>query len=197
MADADAAVTTGGGPFSVPVAPVPAPRRRRWVRAVVMAAIVLGALAGAGVVTFGLVFDTYLIPSASMEPAVQEGDRIIVRGISGDEVHRGDIVIVRVEAPGGGRSMEVIKRVVAVGGEEIGTTPDGRVTIDGEPLDEPYLAPRTVTTDLPTQVVPEGHLFVMGDNRPNSHDSRADGPLPVDAVLALAVSTWPPPGDGF
>jgi signal peptidase I len=192
------------GPFAVPDPP-PA-RRRPWLRALVVAAIVLGVLGTTAVVVVATVFDTYWIPSASMAPTLDEGDRVLVRGISGDEVHRGDVVIVRppiiegpgaVDVPGGQGPTEVIKRVIAVGGDEIAATPTGEVLVNGEPFDEPYLASDTVTTALPEQEVPAGHVFVMGDNRTNSSDSRMFGPVPNEEVVGLAVSTWPPPGEGF
>ena len=186
-----------GAPDSGPFAPPPAApaRRRTWLRVLVVTVVALAVLAVASSVAFVRVFDVYVIPSAAMEPTLGEGDRVLVRGISGDGVHRGDVVIVESELLAG-QPQVTIKRVIAVGGDQIAGV-DGQVQVNGEPIDEPYLAQDTVTTDLRPQEVPAGHVFVMGDNRSNSRDSRADGPLPADAVVGLAVSTWPPPGDGF
>ena len=191
-------ITAGGqtieGPFTAP-APEPA-RRRIWLRVLIVTVVVLAVVATASVVVYVRVFDVYLMPSAAMAPTLDVGDRVMVRGISGDEVHRGDVVIVETEGAAGQGSQVTIKRVIAVGGEQI-VAVDGEVRIDGELVDEPYLERGTETEGLRFQEVPEGHLFLMGDNRPNSHDSRNDGPVPNDAVIGLAVSTWPPPGDGF
>jgi signal peptidase I len=193
MVEAQAVPGSFAEPFTAPV-PEPAPRRV-WLRVLIVTAVVLAVLAAASVVVYARVFDVYLIPSDAMAPSLEEGDRVMVRGIAGDEVHRGDVVLVEVELPDG-QPQQTIKRVIAVEGEQI-VAVDGRVQIDGEPLDEPYLAPGTQTTDLVFQEVPDGHVFLMGDNRPNSYDSRIDGPYPHDAIVGLAVSTWPPPGDGF
>jgi signal peptidase I len=135
------------------------------------------------------VSDSYRVPSPEMEPTLSEGDRVHVRGIDDDEVSRGDIVIVNAPSPDGQGSLPTIKRVVAVAGDEIVATPDGEVLINGEVDDEPYLAPGTVTVSLDRQVVPADHVFVMGDNRPNSSDSRLTGPVPNHDVVALVVST--------
>jgi signal peptidase I len=80
-----------------------------------------------------------------------------------------------------------IKRVVAVAGDEIALGSDGAVLLNGEALDEPYLAPGEITLNLPTQEVPPGHIFLMGDNRDQSLDSRSVGPVPADDVLAIVL----------
>lgn len=164
------------------------------------------------------VLQAFYIPSASMEPTLREGDRVIVEKIGyrfGDP-ERGDVVVFeRVLEPTDlepdspvwedvwtdikalfgfptGGTQDFIKRVVAVGGESVEGR-DGRVFVDGEAIDEPYLPDGTTTSDFPPTEVPEGMIFVMGDNRANSSDSRSFGPISVDQILGRGVLlVWPP-----
>ena len=159
----------------------------------------------------------FYIPSASMEPQLMGGDRVVVSRLSYDlhDVHRGDIVVfddpmriddgdepfllVRagreaLEAIGVVRpdSKELIKRVVALPGETV-TGRGGVVFIDDRPLLEPYLSEDVLTRDFPAYRVPEGHVFVMGDNRTNSKDSRVFRGVPVESVVGRAIArVWPP-----
>jgi len=125
-----------------------------------------------------------------MEPTLSHGDQVTARDIDGNKVGRGDVVVVQAPVANGTGSMLIVKRVIAVAGDEIASTlGGGEVLINGEPADEPYLAPGTRTTALDPQEVPAGHVFVMGDNRHNSLDSRSFGPVPVQDVVALVEST--------
>lgn len=106
---------------------------------------------------------------------------------------RGDIVVF--DPPVGGSSKPYIKRIVGLPGERL-SIHDGNVYIGGELLDEPYLD--GTATSWPNGdpsrefVVPEGHLFVLGDNRNNSTDSRSFGPISNDDVIGKAwISYWP------
>jgi signal peptidase I len=130
----------------------------------------------------------YLMPGPSMEPTLSDGDRVIAREIDGDEVDRGDVVVAEVPAPDTGGSRVVIKRVIGVAGDEIAAVND-QLRINGEAADEPYLAPGTPTTAVAQQEVPAGHVFVMGDNRPNSQDSRIFGPVPIQDIVAFVEPT--------
>ena len=134
--------------------------------------------------------ETFWVPSPAMEPTYEVGDIVGVDPVDPADVRRGDVVIVRApedHMPGEGLEL-IIKRVVAVAGDAIGpTTPEGGVLLNGELLAEPYLSPTGRTQGLVAQVVPEGHVFVMGDNRPQSSDSRVTGPIPVDDITGLAV----------
>jgi signal peptidase I len=75
--------------------------------------------------------------------------------------------------------------VVAVGGDTLEGR-DGRVYVNGELIEEPYLEPGTATENLPPQTIPEGQVFVMGDNRENSEDSRFFGPIDEDTIVGRA-----------
>jgi signal peptidase I len=91
-----------------------------------------------------------------------------------------------------GGSQDFIKRVIGVGGDEVEGR-NGRIYVNGQPIREPYLAPGTHTSTFGPLEVPPGKIFVMGDNRGNSDDSRNFGPVSDDAVVGHAfLLMWPP-----
>jgi signal peptidase I len=126
----------------------------------------------------------------SMEPNLHTDQRLIVEKIS-YRFHgprRGDIVVL--EQPGCDDCELLIKRVVGLAGEVIAVH-DGKVYVDGEPLDEPYLTGMTGGHYGPERVPPL-HVLVLGDNRGASNDSRAFGPIHRDEILGRAwLSYWP------
>jgi signal peptidase I len=127
-----------------------------------------------------------------MTPTLEVGDRVLVNKLSykAHDVHRGDLIVFErpPETSNGleGEIKDLIKRVVAVDGDTIEGR-DGRVYVNGELIEEPYLEPGTPTNDLDREVVPEGMVFVMGDNRMNSEDSRVFGPIDEDTIIGRAV----------
>jgi signal peptidase I len=163
----------------------------------------------------------YRIPSGSMEPTLDIGQRVLVNRIShrlGADPHVGDVVVFKPPANatvgvcadpqsgdgtprpcakprGGTDSQTFIKRVVAVGGDTIAIR-NGHVIRNGRPADEPFIASCAGGTgcNFPVAIrVPKGYVFLMGDNRGASDDSRYWGPLPVERVIGKAVATyWPP-----
>jgi len=150
-------------------------------------------------VAFGVrayVVQSYLIPSASMEPTLMVGDRILVNKLSYHlhGVGRGDIVVFATppkEAAADTSIKDLVKRVIGLPGDVI-SSKGGRVYIDGKVLVEPWLRPGTVTMDLARQTVPPNEYFVMGDNRSDSHDSRYFGPIPRSLIVGRAVLRfWP------
>lgn len=153
-------------------------------------AVILGGIVIALVVEAFLV-QAFWIPSVSMSPTLEVGDRVLVNKLSYrlHDVHRGDIVVF--SRPQGTESgpddniKDLIKRVVAVGGDTIEAR-DGRVYINDELIDEPYLPAGTRTDDLARQTVPAGKVFVMGDNRTDSQDSRVFGPIDEDTIVGRA-----------
>ncbi|MGE0794938.1 MAG: signal peptidase I [Acidimicrobiia bacterium] len=165
---------------------------RRTRNLVEWAAIIVGALLLALLVKTFL-FQAFYIPSLSMYPTLDKGDRVLVNKLSYDlhDVHRGDLVVF--ERPPGEPSTikDLIKRVIGLPGDVIEAR-DGIVYIDGKPLEEDYVDAGDRTENLPAQTVPEGELFVMGDNRDNSEDSRVFGPIDEDTVVGRAfVRVWP------
>jgi signal peptidase I len=103
------------------------------------------------------------------------------------EPEQGDVVVFLFP---GDLNRDFIKRVIARGGQTV-SIQNGTVIVDGVPLDEPYI-PEHGAADFPEQTVPEGMLFVMGDNRENSFDSRSWGMLPESLVIGRAdIRYWP------
>lgn len=167
--------------------------------------VLVGALVVALVVKTWL-FQAFYIPSGSMEPTLEIGDRVLVNKISYDlgDVDRGDIVVFeRPDAWGTGDIEDLIKRVVALPGETISVV-DGQVLIDGEALEEGYLAEGVTTPAFfpDSGCVPEctlgpDEIFVLGDNRGNSDASNHFGPLSFDTVVGRAfIRVWPLPDVG-
>ncbi|MEU2242060.1 signal peptidase I [Streptomyces sp. NPDC018338] len=173
------------------------------------------------------VIQPFLIPSSSMEPTLQVGDRILVNKLAyrfGSEPDRGDVVVFDgtgsfVREDLGGNPLtgllhdaaaalgfaepdetDFVKRVVGVGGDRIVCCDkDGRLTVNGVPVEERYVMfgdrPSSVPFDI---VVPAGRLWVMGDHRSQSSDSRdhlgspGGGMVPVDKVIGRADwIAWP------
>ena len=183
-------------------------------------------LVGAVVIAFVLkvlVAQAFFIPSASMTPQLQVSDRVLVSKLSYrlHEPRRGDIVVFdcppgqcQPADEGGGLSGlvrsfgeglgvtqpstdELIKRVVALPGETVEAR-NGEVYVDGRRLIEPYLPPGTATLNLAPTTVPDDRLYVLGDNRSNSSDSRVFGPIARNSVVGRAILTvWPPADASF
>jgi signal peptidase I len=154
--------------------------------------VIVGALLVAFVVKTFL-FQAFFIPSVSMDPTLKVGDRVLVNKLSYDfhDVRRGDIVVFK--APPGENSATVkdlIKRVIGLPGETVESR-DGQIVVDGQALKEPYL--HGVTTGaMETKKIPPGHVWVMGDNRPNSKDSRFFGAIDEHLIVGRAfVRVWP------
>ena len=129
----------------------------------------------------------------SMEPNLHTDMRLVVEKVS-YRLHppeRGDIVVLRVRP----EDELLIKRVIGLPGDEVAIH-DGRVYINGQPLAEDYLTQET-RGNLAPRVVPPLHVFVMGDNRRASNDSRSFGPVHIDNIVGRAwFSYWPPDAAG-
>jgi signal peptidase I len=155
--------------------------------------VVIGALAVAMVLR-AFLFQAYWIPSESMEDTLRRDDRVLVNRLSYrlHDINHGDVIVFERPPSQPDNGIEdLIKRVVAVEGETVEGR-DGQVVVDGRPLDEDYVAEAAPIGDFGPVVVPEGHVFVMGDNRDNSVDSRVFGPIDEDSVIGRAfVLFWP------
>ncbi|MGH9118760.1 MAG: signal peptidase I [Acidimicrobiales bacterium] len=170
-------------------------RRKQASRrnAVEWAIVIFGAVLVAIVLRW-LVVQAFYIPSASMEPALEIGDRVLVNKLAYrfGEPGRGDIVVFeRPPNSSAGVVDDLIKRVIGLPGETIEAR-DGVVVVDSVPLEEPWLPEGTFTPDFAPVEVPDDHVFVLGDNRPNSEASNRFGPVDDDLVVGRAfVRIWP------
>ncbi|MEV7832600.1 signal peptidase I [Streptomyces subrutilus] len=207
------------------------PRQLTWRRAGALGVICTVFL----LLLSNFVVQPFLIPSRSMEPTLKVGDRVLVNKLAyrfGDLPRRGDVVVFdgtgsfvqeRLEGNPVGEVLhgaasalglaepsdtDFVKRVVGVGGDDVVCCDaGGRIAVNGVPLDEPYLFPGDAPSRVPFRiVVPLGTLWVMGDHRSQSRDSRdhlgepGGGMVPVDKVIGRAdrigwpVSRWGSPG---
>jgi len=173
-------------------------RRKTFLKAVLEVPVIL-------LISFALVFGfvrpvvaaPFHIPTESMVPTLKVKDRLLVNKLAYDlnDPQRGDIALF--ENQQGGKN-PLIKRVVGLPGETLELR-EGKVYVDGDHLEEPYIKrdpcrpgyPKTCAFGPVT--VPRNHYFMMGDNRTNSLDSRFFGPVPYDDVIGEAlVRFWPP-----
>jgi signal peptidase I len=194
---------------------------RRWLAGLALSAV-FAALVSAFVV------QPFIIPSGSMEGTLQVGDRVLVNKLAyafGQDVRRGDVVVFdgtgsfaaegssagglggllrsAAAAVGLAHSAETdyVKRVIGVGGDHVRCCDaQGRIEVNGEALDEPYLFPGDNPSNVMFDIeVPEGRLWVMGDHRSDSADSReylgspGGGTVPEDQVIGrVEWIGWPP-----
>lgn len=194
------------------------PAKGSWKQTFVMvvAAIVIVALFK----TF--ILQWFAIPSRSMEDTLTVGDRVAVTMYDTDQIERGDVVVftdpshwLNVQDPTGVRGAlrnvliavrllpedsghHLIKRVIGMPGDRV-TVSDGVLSVNGQRIEEPYLRPGVSTSTMDFDVtVPEGYLWVMGDNRANSADSRYHqddehgGFVPMENVVGVGKAVmWP------
>jgi signal peptidase I len=129
---------------------------------------------------FGFVFKLAYINGDSMEPTLHDGGLLIGNKLFKGPVERGDIVVV--QRPG----KIIIKRVIGIEGDTINIdSRTGEVYLNGTVLDEPYLSENTIHSgifDMPL-TVPDGHIYILGDNRAESLDSRYIGTVPASDVI--------------
>ena len=154
----------------------------------------------------------FYIPSESMVHTLEINDRVMVSKLSYrfGEIERGDVVVFEtgpaleqsvpeevvqavLDALGirSSGQEDLIKRVIAIGGDTVSIL-DNQVLVNGEPMVEPYLNDGVAMSDMPERRIEEGWLWVMGDNRNESSDSRVFGPIEVEDVVGRAVlRIWP------
>lgn len=205
-------------PIDAPVSDGVHPRRPHAGRRILIewvGIIVFALLASLLVRTF--VFQTYFIPSPSMEPTLMIGDRIVIDKLALDfgSIHTGDIVVFKaprgVDIDCAGDFTDVVKRVIGLPGERLYSV-GNTIYIDGHALDEAWThvepiggpilrhpdqgdlitASDPAATAAHPYVVPADHYFMMGDNHPDSCDSRFWGPVARSSIIGKAfIRIWP------
>ncbi|MFF2778096.1 signal peptidase I [Streptomyces sp. NPDC058052] len=162
-----------------------------WIMVPLGLALVLG-----GIVYFFTTHRGITVAGASMEPTYRVGQTVVVQDVDADDIRRGDVLLLQV--PGRYQGAPVVQRVIGKGGDHV--VSDGEhVTVNGTPLSEPYVKPERLPVTLkPYDVrVPEGRLFLLGDNRGNANDSRfflddQAGSAPASGVLGRINAGLPP-----
>jgi signal peptidase I len=198
---------TGGGQPAAGPSPAPRgrlphpgrPARRRLALAETIVTVALVVLLAVGLRVF--VLQTFSIPSSSMVPTLQVGDRILVLKafFNWHDLHEGDIVVF-TRPPrdhcGGPADDDLVKRVIALPGQTIYSS-GSTVVVDGRPLVEPYLPridplgpPIPGATRANPFHVPRGEFYVLGDNRADSCDSRFWGPVKGSSIVGRVVLLW-------
>jgi signal peptidase I len=194
-------------------------RRDRTKRLILEWVVLIAAALAIAFVIKTFLFQAFYIPSASMEPTLNIGDRVLVNKLSYDfhDVRRGDIIVFK--APPGERTagiQDLVKRVIGLPGETVTERRDGNtddVYINGRRLREPYLPGGASTapegsnvppgcgapaSGEPGCVVPQGQVFVLGDNRNQSKDARTFGPITESSIIGrVFVKIWPLDGVSF
>ena len=168
---------------------VPVEEKMNWKRFVLD---IIETLALAAILFFGinLVSARVRVDGFSMQPTLEDGEFVLVSKVNyqfGD-VERGDIVVFHFPLD---PEQELIKRVIGLPSDTI-SVQNGQVSVNGWVMDEPYIAAAPAYSG--EWIVPDGQLFVLGDNRNDSSDSHSWGYLPLEKVVGKAVVIyWPPP----
>jgi signal peptidase I len=200
----DVDVDGGGPPRPEPVDPDESGGLPAGARAFFDWVVVVGVALLVAILVRTFLLAHFVVDGESMYSTLAPGDRVFVNKLSYQlhEPNRGDVVVLHEIT--GAIERDLIKRVIALPGEVI-SMDNCVVTIDTDPndevpaqrLDEPYLDPTVVTpgncgSGIESLTIPDDSVFVMGDNRPGSHDSRALGPVSYDDLVGRAfVVFWP------
>jgi signal peptidase I len=172
------------------------PRRRRRTNWLVETIITVVLALGLYLVIQAFLVQTYRVEGHSMDDSLHDGQHLLIDKLTPrfDDYSRGDVVVLHPpDEPED--STPFIKRVIGVAGDHLELR-DGTVWIDGIQLDEPYLAPDSTTEpgfdDTTSWDIDEGEVFVMGDNRLDSRDSREFGTVETSEIIGRAwLRFWP------
>jgi signal peptidase I len=173
-------------------------RRHSGARQAVEWVLLIAAALAIAILIKTFLFQAFYIPSASMDPTLKINDRVLVNKLSYKlhDVHRGDIVVFEKPPNEASNIKDLVKRVIGLPNETVEGR-DGHIYIDGKLLQEPYLH-GVVTSNFAAVSVPANSVWVMGDNRPASRDSRYFGPIRTSSIVGrVFVRIWPPKRLGF
>lgn len=165
-------------------------KKRSPLGLAVEVAIIVAAAFAIAMLVQAFVVKPFTIHQVSMQPTLSEGDRILISRLTYHfrEPKVGDVVVFHSPVNEGD---DLVKRIVAVGGDRVAIR-EGVLYVNGEPREEPYLMERPFAGEMAEEVVPDGKVFVMGDNRNNSGDSRFFGPIDTDSIIGCALCVyWP------
>jgi signal peptidase I len=168
-------------------------RPAAWYIAAAIAGFMVVPVAGASVA------QPWHVMGHSMEPGIEDGSVLLVDTISPHLTGygRGDIVVLPTPVSASYGYPVLVKRIVGVSGDRVDIA-NGRLRVNGVIADEPYLGPGQLVppgTPAISLVIPPGYVFVMGDHRQNSFDSKAFGPVPVASLVGRAWFALGPGGD--
>lgn len=182
-------------------------KQRSSLRSAIEWVLVIGGAVVVALVVKTFLFQAFYIPSPSMSPTLVENDRVLVNKLAYrfHDVHRGDVVVFKRPPTEPSEDIkDLIKRVIALPGDRLTITGD-QVRVDGRLLTEPYVhgLPTTYSScglgkvqGIDTKaglLIPKGTVFVMGDNRTDSHDGRCFGPISTKLIVGRAfMIIWPP-----
>lgn len=173
--------------------PVPEKAKPSGTRNLVEWVVILGGALLVAFVVKTFLFQAFFIPSPSMVPTLKVHDRVLVNKLSYrlHDVNRGDVVVFERPKNEVGAIRDLIKRVVAVEGDTIESRGD-TLYVNDQPVKEPYRQGTSLGNAVARQTILSGQVFVMGDNRANSSDSRVFGPIREEAIVGRAfVKIWP------
>ena len=166
-------------------------KRKIFKEFLIYAVIVLAAVVSATLIRI-YILEPFIVPTPSMEPMLVVGDKVIINKLAYKfgSVKRGDIIAFHSPL----EEKDLVKRVIAIEGDEITLTTEGEIFINGEKIVEDYLpSDQDISYINQTVNVGKNELFVMGDNRNNSFDSRFFGTIPEDDVFGeFVIIYWPP-----
>lgn len=138
-----------------------------------------------------------------MEPTLQVGDRIVVSKLSVElgTIHRGDIVVFKapplVASKCSDNVPDLVKRVIGLPGDHL-YSKGNTIYVDGKAIAQPWTHVEPLTPAIPHVTVPANHYFMVGDNQPDSCDSRYWGTVPHSSIIGKAfLRLWPPSRFGF
>jgi signal peptidase I len=165
-------------------------RKQSMLRTVIEIVVIVAAAFAIAMLVQAFLVKPFTIHQVSMEPTLDESDRILINRVTYHfrEPKNGDVVVFHSPVTAG---EDLVKRVVAVGGDKVEVS-GGKLYVNGVEQTEPYLLEQGFAGEYPETLIGVGQLFVMGDNRNNSGDSRFFGPISQKLVMGCAfVVYWP------